>query len=166
MKNLIVLFLFFHSAIFAGDIQLNDVRLLFQKAATDKAACKKLIADLNQYNETDSTTFAAYKACATMMMANHCFNPFSKLSYFNDGRFLLEKCITHQSENIEVRYLRFTIQSSSPDFLGYNKSIHMDKNFLLNHYSTIKDQQLKNMIGSFLLSSEHLTTAEKQNLKS
>jgi len=166
MKNLLVLLMLFNSGLFTGDIQLNDVRLLFQKSVTDKASCKKLVAVLNQYNESNNTTLAAYNACATMTMANYCLNPFSKLSYFNDGKSLLEKCIIHQSENIEVRYLRFTVQSSSPIFLGYNKSIQEDKDFLLTHFSTLNDQQLKQMIISFLKSSEYLSLSEKQTLKS
>lgn len=158
--------MFFNSGLFAGDTQLNDVRLLFQKSIIDEATCKNLIAVLNQYNESDNTTLAAYRACANMMMANYCFNPFSKLSYFNEGKSLLEKCIAKESSNIETRYLRFTVQSSSPDFLGYNKSIQEDKDFLLKHLSNLIDQQLKQMIISFLKSSQYLSSIKKQNLKS
>ncbi len=152
MKYLIVLFLIFSSNLIAKDIQLNDVRLLFEKSATDEASCKILLAALNHYNESNNTTLAAYKACATMMMANHCFNPFSKFSYFKKGKSLLEKCINHESENIEARYLRYAVQSSSPKYLGYNKSIQEDKEFLLNNLPTVSDWKLKQMITAFLKS--------------
>lgn len=166
MKYLFFLFMFFNSGLLAVNIQLSDVRLLFQKSANNEDSCKKLMTILNQYNESNSSTLAAYKACATMMMANYCFNPISKLSYFNEGKSLLEKCIAKESSNIETRYLRFTVQSSSPSFLGYNKSIKEDKDFLINNLSALNDQQLKQMIISFLKSSEYLSSIEKQNLKS
>ena len=166
MKYLFATFMLFHSASFAGEIQLNDVRLMFEKSVIDETTCRNLIADLNKYNEANNTTFAAYKACATMIMAKHCFNPFKKLSYFNEGKLLLEKCISSQPENTEARYLRLTVQSSAPRFLCYNKSLQEDKDFLQSHYSNISDELLKIMIYSFLLSSEYLTYSEKLNLKS
>ncbi len=166
MRNIIWLFLLFCSASHAMDISLNEVRILFNKSATNKVTCKKLLSVLNKYNETNNSTLAAYKACATMMMANHVFNPFSKLSSFNQGKKLLEKCVADDDENTEIRYLRFTIQSNVPSFLGYNNSISNDKVFLLNAVECIKDLQLKQMVISFLKSSEYLSSIEKQNIKS
>jgi len=166
MRNIIWVFILFCSSSHAMDIPLNEVRLLFNKSATNKDSCKKLMSVLNQYNETSNSTLAAYKACATMMMANHVFNPISKLSSFNQGKKLLEKCVADDDENTEIRYLRFTIQSNVPSFLGYNNSISNDKEFLLNAVNDIRDLQLKQMIISFLKSSEYLSSIEKQKIKS
>lgn len=166
MRNIIWLFVLFCSSTYAMVIPLNEVRLLFNKSATNEDSCKKLLRVLNQYNETNNSTLAAYKACATMMMANHVFNPVSKLSSFNQGKELLEKCVAANKENAEIRYLRFTIQSNSPAFLGYKNSISNDKTFLLNVISGLKDLQLKQMIISFLKSSEYLSSIEKQKIKS
>lgn len=165
MKMLTILFLFFSISLSARDIEVNEVRSLFLKSSTDEASCKKLLLILDQYDGFDNVTFSAYKACATMMMAKYCFNPVTKLSYFNKGKSLLEKCVRSQSENIEVRYLRFTVQTFSPDFLGYNTSIQEDKGFLLKHLSSLKDMPLKEMIFSFLNTSKHLSSIEKHNLK-
>lgn len=166
MKNIIWASILFCSSIHAMDIPVNEVRLLFNKSATNEESCKKLMSALNQYNETNNSTLAAYKACATMMMANHVVNPLSKLSSFNEGKELLEKCVAADKENTEIRYLRFIIQTNVPAFLGYNISISNDKTFLLNAISGLKDLPLRQMIVSFLKSSEYLSPIEKQNLKS
>ncbi len=166
MRNIIWVVILFCSSSHAMDIPLNEVRLLFNKSATNEESCKKLMSVLNQYNETNNSTLAAYKACATMMMANHVVNPLSKLSSFNEGKELLEKCVAADKENTEIRYLRFIIQSNVPSFLGYNISISNDKTFLLNAISGLKDLPLRQMIVSFLKSSEYLSSIEKQNLKS
>lgn len=165
MRNIIWLFILFCSSSHAMDIPLSEVRLLFNKSATNEESCKKLMSVLNQYNETNNSTRAAYKACATMMMANHVCNPLSKLSNFNQGKKLLEKCVAADKENTEIRYLRFTIQSNAPAFLGYYHSISNDKTFLLNAITDLKDLQLKQIIISFLKSSEYLSSTEKQNIK-
>ena len=166
MRNIIWVFILFCSSSHSKYIPLNEVRLLFNKSASNEESCKKLMSVLNQYNETNNSTLAAYKACATMMMANHVFNPLNKLSNFNKGKELLEKCVAVDKENTEIRYLRFTIQSNAPAFLGYNNSISNDKAFLLNAVNDISDLQLKRIIISFLKSSEYLTSKEKQNIKS
>ena len=166
MRILIYLFILFVSSAQAGDIPLNTIREQYKRAATNEDACKNLISISEKYKAVENPTMAAYNACATMMMAKHVYNPFSKLSYFNKGKKLLEKCINANNENIEIRFLRFAIQTKSPSFLGYNNSIEKDKLLLLKEINSVKDLQLKQMIISFLKSSEHLNLTEKQNLKS
>ncbi len=144
----------------------SEVRLLYHEAATKEASCKKLITVLQSFDESNNPLFAGYKACATMMMANYFFNPFSKLSNFYKGKKLLEKAIEIDKENIELRFLRFSVQTNIPSFLGYKSSIAQDKSLLIKSVTTLKDLQLKQLILSFLISSDHLTLIEKQKLKS
>lgn len=165
MKYLVIILMFFKANLFASGIQLNEIRLQLQQSVSDENSCKKLISELNIYNEFNNTTFATYKACATMIMAIYTINPFNKLLYFKEGKTLLEKCIAKQSFNIEIRYLRFTVQTSAPSFLGYNKSINEDKDFLLRNINALNDLQLKQMIVSFLNTSKYVTAIEKQKLK-
>ncbi len=89
----------------------SEIRVLYQQSALKEEACKKLISILQSYNENNNALFAGYKACATMMMANYAFSPLRKLSYFSKGKNLLEKSIIIQKENIELRFLRFMIQT-------------------------------------------------------
>lgn len=165
MRLIIGLLFFVCSTSQAMDVSLNEVRLLFNKSATNEACCKKLMNVLNVYNETNNATLAAYKACATMMMASHMLNPFRKFSYFNNGKELLEKGVAADIENAEIRYLRFTIQSNAPSFLGYNQLISNDKYFLIESLAGLKDLQLKKLIVVQLESSEYVSSVEKQKLK-
>lgn len=162
MRIIIVLFVFFSWNINASEIKLTDIRVLFKKSATDENACKKLMTSIGTSNHT---TLLAYKACATMIMAKYSFSPFSKLSYFNEGKVLLEKSIGQEPTNIEARFLRFTVQTSSPGFLGYNKLIQVDKAFLMKSIQTLSDLELKKMVTSYLQNSTYLSEVEKQSLK-
>lgn len=165
MRIYILFIAVFFSSVHAGNIPLLEVRELYRNAADKKEACKKLLYISGKYSSDNNQTITAYNACATMMMANHVFNPLGKLSYFNEGRKLLEKCIKADNENIEIRFLRYAIQTKSPSFLGYNNSIEKDKFFLLKEIKNVKDGQLNHIIISFLKSSEGLTQIEKQNIK-
>lgn len=143
----------------------SEVRLRYVKAAFEKESCKNLILLLESYNENNKPLLAGYKACAKIIMANYVINPISKYSNFSEGIKLLEKCIENQNENIELRFLRFTVQTKAPSFLGYVNSIQDDKLFLLNSISIINDLELKQFIIDFFLKSNYLTTKEKQNLE-
>jgi hypothetical protein len=91
-----------------------------------------------------------YRACATMLMAKHVFNPFSKLSYFKRGRDILEKAIKADRDNIELRFLRYTIQTNVPAFLNYDQFKELDRLFLVNSISKLNDQKLKKIIIAYL----------------
>ncbi len=142
----------------------TEVRNLYQKAAYESQSCHKILTLLDIYNEKNNALLGGYKACARMMMANYVINPYSKLSNFNEGKNLLEKCIKAESKNIELRFLRFSVQTKAPSLLGYKSSIKSDKQILINSISDIKDTELKELIVSFLKNSEHLTSTEKLNL--
>ena len=164
-KIFLLLAIFISIKCFALDPSVIEIRALYRDAANHSSSCKKLILLLSSYNEKNNTLLAGYKAAATMVMAKHCFSPISKLSYFSKGKYLLEQSINADKNNIELRFLRFALQTNIPFFLGYKGAINSDKTFLINHYYKIEDSQLKHWLISFLKASENLTAAEKQSLK-
>lgn len=166
MKSVFLTILFFYStSLFAKDPAINEVRMLYEKAATNEKTCKQLIDLLSPYNEKNNPLLSGYKAVATMLMAKHVFFPFTKLSYFNKGKKMLGKSIEVDGKNVELRFLRFTMETNVPSFLGYNDDIKNDKNFILNFYQGITDTLLKNFMLPVLQKSDHITANEKRRLK-
>ena len=160
----IILFLFNASAYVEGPI-LSEVRRLFLDSGKSEVSCNKLKSTLEQFNETNNAVLGAYHACASMMMAGYVFNPVSKLSCFNEGKDLLEKCINSDSLNIELHYLRFAMQSEAPSFLGYKGYLSEDKRYIMETLHHNNDNQLREMIVSFLIKSPLLTESEKKQLR-
>jgi len=149
------LFLFFiYSGVFATQTSLEEMRALYKQAASSEDACSKLIKCCNNQSTYTEAIILGYKGCATIMMANHLINPFSKWSKFSSGREMLEQAISKDSTNIELRYLRFTIQTKAPSFLGYHNNISSDKLFLLKEINKLKDMQLNKLIVRFLAQSD------------
>jgi hypothetical protein len=165
MKRLITASLFFYCvACPAKEPPLDEVRILYQQAATDENSCKALIEMLKPYNDADNPLLLGYKGGATMMMAQHVPNPFTKLSYFKKGKDLLHYAIEEDQMNIELRYLRFAAQTNAPVLLAYRNKIEEDKTFLVKSVSLLGDQSLKKLILGFLRNSDLLTEREKQEL--
>lgn len=137
---------------------------MYKLAGENKNSCSGLVTMLEKYNATNTPIHGAYRACATMMMASHVMNPLAKLSYFRSGKELLEKCISADSSNIEMRLLRFAMQSNVPAFLGYRESLSLDKAYIMENMEKIEDKQVILMIKSYLSKSPILTDSEKRKL--
>lgn len=91
-----------------------------------------------------------YRAGATMLMAKHSLNPFNKLSYFKKGKTMLEKAIQAENNNVELRFLRYTIQTNVPSFLGYSSELIKDRSFLQQSVAGVRDAELKKIITAYL----------------
>ena len=117
---------------------LHQVRELYINAAKNEQACLELITILKTYDETNNALYLGYKASATMMMAKHSLNPFTKFSWFKKGKKMLETAINTSPKNVELRCLRFAAQSNIPSLLGYHENIQNDKSFILEQYPHVK----------------------------
>jgi hypothetical protein len=91
-----------------------------------------------------------YKAAGYMVMANHLFNPVTKLSFFKKGRLLLENAVAADTSDIELRFIRYSIQTHCPSFLGYKRSILEDRRMLLQYIKTTPNNSLRVMIVHYM----------------
>ena len=119
MKIISVFLLF--NLIFTSS-KLEDVRNQFPEINTLEQA-ENYLVELE--NEEDDT-LQGYYAAMLFMKSKHVKFPLTKLKYFKKGRLLLDELISNHQHNIEIRYIRFLLQSEMPDFLGYNKNIEED----------------------------------------
>lgn len=144
------LFLIFFLLFLNGCAQdMNRIRIYYQKAATDKAVCQYLIINLSD-GETTNVELAYLGALETIW-AKYINNPFSKLSTFNEGKEKIETAIKKDSNNVEIRYLRLTVQKNAPTILGYNDAIKTDELFLENNLHKVSSKDLRKMIKNLLI---------------
>ncbi|HEU5054376.1 MAG TPA: hypothetical protein VFT78_14770 [Hanamia sp.] len=166
MKNvLFVCLLLIATSTFANVPSIDRVRSLYEKSVEDESSCKELINILSPYNEKNNPLYAGYRASAVMMMAKHVFNPFSKMSYFNKGKKLLENAINMDENNLELRFLRFNAQTHVPSFLGYDDNINEDKKFLEREFPKINDIKLKQYLAFYLEKSKYISPEKKAELQ-
>lgn len=134
----------------ANGQSLKEVRQLFHEAAESESSCTQLIGILKLVTVEKQPLLYGYKGVATMMMANHLVNPLRKLSHFKDGKNILENAIEKEPSNLELRFLRLSVQSEAPAFLNYNQDIRSDRSFVNEALVRTKDEELKQMINKFL----------------
>lgn len=115
------------------------LRSLFNVAHSNKKDCEQLI-HLTENKELP--ILQAYHAAATMVYSKYFVNPFKSAQLFNKGKTLLEDLISENYDEIELHYLRYTIQLNTPRFLGYNKSIPEDRKLLSDFLKTNLESDL------------------------
>lgn len=144
-------------------LDLTKVRAAYEIASKNELLARELYTTVDAH-ASNSTTMLGYKGAVTMMLAKFQFNPLNKLEYFNTGKALLENAIARDADNIELIFIRFSIQSYAPGFLKYNKELNRDKYFLLTNIKDVSDKDLKTRITKFLSSSPYLSKSERNNL--
>lgn len=145
-------------------LDLTKVRDAYEHASKNESIAKELYAIVDAH-AAKSTTLMGYKGAVTMMLARFQFNPINKLEYFNNGKTILEKAINRDADNIELIFIRFSVQSYAPSFLKYNKELTRDKYFLLTNIKEVSDKDLQKRIVKFLSSSPYLTKSERNALQ-
>lgn len=128
---------------------MNEVKTNFNLAVQDKNISKKMMEKLEQYNEK-SSVYLAYLGGHQTIWANHVFNPSSKLQTFNKGKKNIELAVKNAPDNIEIRYIRFSVQKNAPSFLGYNSHLKEDKDFLVKNKKNINSDFVQKNIETLL----------------
>lgn len=147
-RKVLVILLFVNFVGYSQVCDIKEIRSLYEEASDSQTSLDSLIAKLEYCKHTD--VLKAYMGVSQMILAKHVFNPFKKSRLFFSGRDMLEKAISDDSDNIELRFLRFCVQSSAPNFLGYNNSIKEDEKMIKDRYKALDDQNLMNKIESYL----------------
>ena len=144
-----------------------DARRMYFEGWDDKCGATDLVDSLTHIEVEKDAVLMAYKGAAFTTLANCKVSPFSKLSVFNKGKDLLEKAIETDADNVEARFLRYTVQTNIPGILNYN-NLDEDKKFMLERLTLPQrpvDAELKSIIAGYMLEHGDLSDSERSALK-
>ncbi len=140
---------------------ISKIRELYKEAPNSKEITLQLVKELETIKKTDNAVLVAYKAASLTLLAKNSKGAKIKKEYFNKGKELLEFIISKNPKNIELRFIRLTIQEKTPKFLKYKEYISEDKRFIYNHLKSVTDRDLKDYIKEFVLESKSFSIEEK-----
>jgi len=130
---------------------LETIRLNYEKGIENEKICNEMIAILEKEKD-NSATFLAYLGGYQSLHATHVFNPISKLNTFKEGKKNIEQALLKAPENVEIRFIRLSVQKKSPPFLGYNNRIQEDTDFIIKNKAKIQSEVLKKQVENLLMS--------------
>lgn len=128
---------------------ISRVRSLFLSAAQSEDKVNELIK-LTENAPNADVVMRGYHGAARTLLAKYSINPITKMNHFNKGKKILESALAVAPDNIELRYLRLTIQENVPSILGYSDMIGKDRAYLKAKLPGLADAQLAKMIGDYL----------------
>lgn len=160
MKLLFVGFLSF----FLFYINLEEARRLYPNAMEDASTTDMLHKKLSSISQNDDKTLYGYKGAVYTLKAKHAKAIKEKKEFFKEGVSIIEAAIAAEPDNIELRFIRLSVQENAPKILKYRDHIEEDKDFILGRLSKLKDGSVKNLIYKFVKDSKAFSDVEKSGL--
>lgn len=105
---------------------LPQIRKEYYAAVNDEKAAEKFYKKLKAINSSEPIMMA-YLGIAQAVRARHAINPYNKLSYLKGGMRALNAAVNKSQNNLEIRFLRFTLEHHIPKFLGYSQHLEIDR---------------------------------------
>lgn len=153
MKPILLLLLLPLISFAQGDL-LADVRSNVALIFKEVAVSDRLNARFETADVSSDPLLKGYKGALIMAKGRHAANPFQKLSIFNTGKALLDEAITSDSKNLELRFLRLTIQVNVPGILNYSGNIKHDRAYLDSHLGKTNNEEFKKQVTAFIEKAE------------
>jgi hypothetical protein len=140
---------------------LKDIRSEYPKAVQNAEITTQLDGELAKVNSSNKPVLLAYKGAVSTLKAKFAKSRSDKKEFFKEGVSLIESAVKADPSNVEIRYIRISVQENSPRFLGYHKNIDEDKEFILKNFKAISSTDLKELVKDFILKSENFLETEK-----
>lgn len=128
-----------------------DIRKQFHDAVMSPDQTKEFRKFLNE-SELSTPTVNAYRAVSEAMMARIVWNPLSKFKQVLKYADMMEEAVKSDIDNIEIRFLRLSIEYNIPKFLGMSKNMDEDTNMIVRNLSNVQDMNLDPSYGRYILS--------------
>ena len=148
--KILILLIFSLNSVYCSN-NLKEIRDLYYKVNLEEKGLDEFENYLLSNNKTPDPELKGYKAVLWFLKARDYYNPHKKYESFTKGKKQLEFLIKRYPNNIELHFLRLTIQDNLPDFLGYNDNISEDTKFIKEKIKAVKnDPDLVQRITAYL----------------
>lgn len=165
MKILACLLMFLPGAFALQGIDLHQVRKLYMRAPEAKQDAGELNRLMLRVDTSATPLLVCYKGANEMLQAKYSLNPVVKFKKFKRGKYFINKAFSRDTLDLEMRFIRFSIQSNLPAFLGYRDELGKDKRFLLAKIKDSKEPELKEMIFNYFSGLAVFKPEELKQLK-
>lgn len=185
MKIIVWILIFYTTSIFGVTYQnskesltnsqlklIEELRFTYYKAVEEEDNLpeyeKYLSKNYETIEEANKALAIAYSAGIDIIKSKHAFWPLTKLNYLKKSLESLEKALKIEPNNLEVRFMRFSMLHYVPGFLGYSAERKEDANVILKellkkNYNLV-DKSIQKGIYQFILDSERLTEKDSELL--
>lgn len=160
--KILIFFLMISSQVSAQDLNLLKIRKEYSLAVKDEDICENNLNVLRA--KAKATTDKGYLAVYEMVYAKHMGNPFKKIGQFKKGKNLLESLIKQNPNNVELRFIRWSVQIHAPSILNYSGDINEDKKYIVANLNTLQPHDAKEIIYKYIKGANCFSDAELKEM--
>jgi hypothetical protein len=142
---------------------ITGIRKQMLRAINSSKVTDSLYTNLRNISKK-TPLIIAYVGALEALKAKNSWNPYIKIKYLNLSGKTVQQAVSASPDDMEIRFVRFSIQSNLPHFLGLNKDINADKTRIIEqlkqkHYGLADKLFVQNII-KFMLNSKQCTPQE------
>jgi len=143
--------------------EIANLKVDLVKAVEDSKLTDSLSNKLNKLQNKNGL-ITAYAGTLEALKAKHAWNPYNKIKYVKLSLKTMQKAIDLDKENMEIRFMRFSIEHFTPGFLGFSKDLTLDRKEIVKHYQSnnfgVANAELIKNVAKFMIESKRCTPAE------
>ena len=146
---------------------ISSIRQSYKSAIYSEKSAEKLLEELEDITLENPLKYA-YKGATHALLAQYLINPYSKLESVKTGSMMLDDAVIAASANMEIRYLRYSIEKNLPSFLPYRKHIKQDELRIVNALVAKQDNlspEIHKEVIQYMLKNAQLSTENKNSLE-
>lgn len=147
---------------------INTIKLALEIGVESSKTTDSIYKVLIAYKSADPLIIA-FTGTAEALKAKHAWNPYNKLRFIMKASKTMRKAVDGDPNNVDIRFMRFSIQHFTPVFLGYSKELDEDRKFLVQSVSKKQfgtfDSVMVQKVLKFLIDSQRCTPEELVILK-
>ena len=151
MKYILVLLFFVNFTNAQSDVK--DIRKIFLLSSDSQLKCSQL-NKMTSEKVNESPIYRSYNIVSKIIESKYLINPLKKIKVFKENTKRLDSLLVIHPKILEIRFLRYSIQSNAPKILGYTNFVSEDYEFIMNNIS-YADEDLKKIIISFMSKFKH-----------
>ncbi|RYE20670.1 MAG: hypothetical protein EOP42_27105 [Sphingobacteriaceae bacterium] len=112
-------------------LDISKIRKDMLRAITSAKVTDSLYSNLQTINKKPALVIAHFGALEALK-AKNSWNPYNKFRYLNLSGKTVQQAVNASPNDMEIRFVRFSIQTNLPHFLGLAKDLDADKNQILH----------------------------------
>jgi hypothetical protein len=131
MKLILTIFFTFLGTVFQpSEPDITELRALLVNGADNKESGEKLFSIVGDYSGQNAL-FLAYKAAAHAIKAKYAVNPLKKKKFIKNSSSIFSDAVARDQQNLEIRYIRFVVETKTPAKVKLSQHLEEDKNILV-----------------------------------
>lgn len=124
---------------FAQEYDMKELRETLRVASDSKENSTKLFEKVGNYSGEDAVLIS-YKAAAHAIKAKYATNPFKKLKLIKASARIFDEAMQRNDQDLEIRFVRFAVETQTPAKIKLSKHVEEDKNILLQAIRDFQNQ--------------------------